>query len=426
MKKNLLLLASAAFVLTACGQSGTTKSEPEESKEPTAAVKDGTIALTKNAEGENVEIIHEGLKAYVDAMYAADADTDDEDIIYGVREVDRRVEGYMCPGVKAQDYRTYNGTRDLDDAQPVKLEWEGEGDFKVKYATNKMLEGAKELTVTGGSAELINLYADTTYYWQVETADGEHDSQLGSFHTNGHFRTIKSAPAYNVRDIGGKPTRDGKRIKQGLIYRGCELVDSTINATLNHGVTLSDQNLGLFRDELHIGYEFDLRKEDAIGSQKGSSLGEDIDYTRLALGSFADLWNNGKPAELKQSFEIFRDATEDKAVYCHCWGGADRTGTMIFILEGLLGVSMLEACMDYELTSFDNGAHERYRDIAVQNYDFPSFIKAVKQSQHYEEGKSLQATIETWMEDRVGFTKDEIQEIKDNLLEDNPNAPVEE
>lgn len=428
MKKKLLLLASAAFVLTACGQGGNnSQAEPVESKEPTAAVKDGTIELKKNASGEDVDIIHEGLKAYVDAMYAADEDTTDEDVMYSVREVDKTKEGYLCAGVDASTFRTYNGTKDLDDAQPVKLEWEGEGEFKVKYATNKMLEGAKELTVTGGSTEIVNLYADTTYYWQVATADGEHDSKLGSFHTNGHFRTIKSGSAYNVRDIGGKPTRDGKRIKQGLIYRGCELVTAEINQSLNHSVTLDDSNLSLFRDELKIGYEFDFRRASAIGNQGNkSALGDDVQYTRYEMNSFAGLWNNGTPSEIKHAFQIFSGATEDSAVYCHCWGGADRTGTMIFILEGLLGASMLEACMDYELTSFDNGAHERYRDRLVKDsggnsYDFPGFIKAVKESEYYEEGKSLQATIETWAQDRIGLTADEIQEIKDNLLEDNPN-----
>lgn len=431
MKKQLLLLISSAFALASCGGNNPVESSQKQ-EEPTAAVKDGTIALTKNADGEGVEIIHEGLKKYVDAMYEADQDTEDEEIIYGVREVDSKNAEYLCKGVDAANFRTYNGTKDLDDAQPVKLEWEGEGEFKVKYATNKMLEGAKELTVTGGSVDLINLYTDTTYYWQVQTADGEHDSKLGSFHTNGHFRTIKSGSAYNVRDIGGKPTKDGKRIKQGYVYRGCELVTSEINKTLNHSVTLDSGNLSLFQDELNIKHEFDLRKTgtSTMGSQNGwSSLADDdheVKYTQYALGSFGDLWTKGNPTELKASFMLFGEAKEDAAVYCHCWGGADRTGTVIFILEGLLGVSFLEAAMDYEITSFDNGAHERYRDRIVQNtYDFPGFIKAVKQSDHYEEGKSLQATIETWMEDRVGMTKEEIQQIKDNLLEDNPNVAAE-
>ncbi|MCQ2799640.1 MAG: tyrosine-protein phosphatase [Bacilli bacterium] len=426
MKKQLLLLISSAFALASCGGN---PSNPGKSEDPTAPVKDGTIALKKNADGENVEIIHPGLKAYVDAMYAADADTDDEDIIYGVREVDSKKSEYLCKGVDAATFRTYQGTKNLDGAQPVALEWEGEGEFKVKYATNKMLTNAKELTVTGGSAELINLYADTTYYWQVQTADGAHDSKLGSFHTNGHFRTIESGDAYNVRDIGGKPTKDGKRIKQGYVYRGCELVTTEINKTLNHGVTLTENNLSLFQDELKIKHEFDLRKPgtSTVGSQVGfSSLADedhDVKYTQYALGSFGDLWKQGNPTELKASFKIFAEAKEDAAVYCHCWGGADRTGTLIFILEGLLGVSFLEAAMDYEITSFDNGAHERYRDRIVQNtYDFPGFIKAVKESDYYDEGKSLQATIETWMEDRVGMSKEEIQELKDNLLEDNPNV----
>ena len=426
MKKNIVLLASVALVLAACDK--TPANSVVESSEPPH-----DIALTSNHEGNDVVIIEEQVQAYVDAMYAADEEAaPSEDEKWELRQVSKAdyPDTYLGKGVDAKTYRD-TGNKDKDNFEKFDLTWEayeGAEGYKVYLDTDKdFSEGATTFDVTETKVEMNNLFCDTTYFWKVETADGAHDSAIGSFHTKGHFRNINAAPAYNVRDIGGKPTRDGKRIKQGLIYRGSELVDSEINKTLNHGVTLDDTNKAIFRDELHVGFEFDLRKADAIGSQVGSSLGEDVDYERLALGSFADLWNNISAADLQRSVEIFKNATPDSAVYCHCWGGADRTGTLIFILEATLGVSMLEACMDYEFTSFDNGAHERYRDRAVQSYDFPKFIKAVFACQEYEEGKPLKDICEDWMLDR-GISQDDIDALRNNLLEPIPGyeAPAAE
>ena len=434
MKKNIILLASALLVLSACdktpaGNSGET-STPAGSTEVVTPTKDGAITLTAHKDGEDVVILEEQVEAYVQAMYAADeaaAPTEDEK--WELRQVSRTdyEDTYLCKGVDAQTYRN-TGNKDKDDFEKINIAWnalDGATGYKILLDTDKdFSEGATTIETTEASYDLTNLFCDTTYFWKVETADGAHDSEIGSFHTKGHFRNVSAAPAYNVRDIGGKPTRDGKRIKQGLIYRGSELVTSEINQTLRHSVTLNDENLGIFRDELHIGYEFDLRKKDSIGSQDGSSLGADIDYTRLELGSFASLWNSISASDLQKSVEIFKNATPDKAVYCHCWGGADRTGTLIFILEATLGISMLEACMDYEFTSFDNGAHERYRDRAVQNYDFPKFIKAVFDCQEYAEGKPLKDICEEWMLDR-GVEQEDIDALRENLLEPVPGYVAE-
>ena len=50
----------------------------------------------------------------------------------------------------------------------------------------------------------------------------------------------------------------------------------------------------------------------------------------------------------------FFETLADKSMYPlygHCWGGADRAGTLFFLLENLLGVPYKDAILDYELTS---------------------------------------------------------------------------
>ena len=43
---------------------------------------------------------------------------------------------------------------------------------------------------------------------------------------------------------------------------------------------------------------------------------------------------------------------EGRSVFFHCAGGADRTGSLAFLIEALLGVSESDLSKDYELTTF--------------------------------------------------------------------------
>lgn len=49
--------------------------------------------------------------------------------------------------------------------------------------------------------------------------------------------------------------------------------------------------------------------------------------------------------------QIIRLLYNGQAVYIHCMVGADRTGTLAFLLEALLGVSESDLSKDFELTS---------------------------------------------------------------------------
>lgn len=434
MKKNFILLASVGMLLTACGAKPTS-STPENggssASQPGAAVKDGAITLTKNHDGKEVSILHERTQAYIDAMYeAAEEENLDEEQMYKMRD-------NACGKVNPVDYQGPKGENDQDHFVPIKLEWNMDGytgSYKVKYATNRMLTDAKELTVTTNSAELVNLYTDTEYFWQVETADGSHDSAVGSFKTYGHYRMIESGLAYNVRDFGGKMTKSGRRVKQGVIYRGGELTDVMYDTGIpqKHIVTLDANTKDIFLNTMNVRVDLDFRNAGSESHNISDSplntadFGDDNDdiqvtFSRQSVSSLANFWGSTAPATLKNSFMAFSNAKEDAAVYCHCWGGADRTGTAFFILEGLLGVSYTECLIDYELTSFDN-IHTRRRDTRVTDengysYNFPDLTNRIKQDNPDWATKEFSEICAEWLENRVGFTKAEIETLKENLLE---------
>lgn len=152
-------------------------------------------------------------------------------------------------------------------------------------------------------------------------------NQSGVLNPLDQVRWIRSATA-NMRDLGGWPC-DGGTVKYGLLYRSGEL-----NA----------QDEDLFIHQLGINTECDLT---ADGTPAYPGKMRFIGHTSYAMYSLAntEAWQ----VNLRGIFDAVRYG--DPVVF-HCSMGADRTGTLACILEGLLGVSQSDIDKDYELTSF--------------------------------------------------------------------------
>ena len=311
--------------------------------------------------------------------------------------------------------------------------------FNVKIADNADLIGAKTIATKDAFVTVNNLYLDKTYYWQVEEPVSGVKSAVSSFRTNDYVRmmTVKSDKytITNVRDFGGRMTESGRRIKQGIIFRGSELIlEDYSRSSGNHHKNLDDTVMGIFRDELGIRYEVDLRGFEESNEITGSYLGNDVSYIRVtngAGGGYGSLWNStGKKAQtdalngdvlnkdlLRRLFvEVFTNANEAH-VYFHCWGGADRTGTIGFLLGAVLGMSYTDLIMDFEFTSFayNYRPHDEVDPKGI--YNFPSLITAMRDSAYYEEGKKISAIVEDWMIGELDMTKQEIDALREALLE---------
>ena len=157
------------------------------------------------------------------------------------------------------------------------------------------------------------------------------------------IRTSAGATAWNVRDLGGWPC-DGGTIKYGLLFRGGKL------ATADRTVLVG---------ELGIQHDLDLRGREGGGSEDEpdmteSPLGSDVWYTRTQQYA----WYALTPVSTWQAYLrcVFDAVTHREPVYFHCTAGADRTGTLACVLEGLLGMSQSDIDKDYELTTFYSGS----------------------------------------------------------------------
>lgn len=157
------------------------------------------------------------------------------------------------------------------------------------------------------------------------------------------IRTRESAEAWNVRDLGGWAC-DGGTVKYGLLIRGGKL---------------SAADRAVLVGEMGIQHDLDLRGREGGGSgdepdMTESPLGSDVWYTRTQQYA----WYALTPVATWQAyFRCVIDAvTHREPVYFHCTAGADRTGTLACMLEGLLGMSQSDIDKDYELTTFYSGS----------------------------------------------------------------------
>ena len=92
-------------------------------------------------------------------------------------------------------------------------------------------------------------------------------------------------------------------------------------------------------------------------------------------------------------------------VYFHCVWGADRTGTLAMLIQGLCGVEQKDIEKEFELTGFYRDK-DRTWDYWGENLEY---IKTQK-------GNTLQEQFETYCQ-RIGVTMEEIEQLRNELLE---------
>ena len=418
--KNPILFLSVALLLTACGGGANSASSQQQ--------KNSSIKLINP---EDTSMLTENCKAYIDAMREI---RDANDNPYKYHEIDLNIEdtakAFLDTGDVNGKNQTVNGqTPDRSDKSlGVELKFEVEDGFeaeeyKVLVSDNENFENAKEYTYTGDAIRAKNLFVNTEYYWKV-VADGE-ESEVGTFVTDDYPRWIDARPMFNVRDNGGYMTESGQRVKQGLVYRGGEI---TKGNGRDHIVTIADSAKEVFRNEMKIGVELDLRGPSDIIDQGGYSANAfaengDIEYVQYAIKSYEQTFTQTR-SYVAPIFELLKNA-DKKPVYYHCFGGADRTGTVGFLLNGLLGVSYEDLVIDFELTSYSsiNNEHIRNHLNGHQHaYDrWPALISQIQTDTTggyaWDANALLKDNIENYLVKACNVPQETIDQIRNIMLE---------
>ena len=194
--------------------------------------------------------------------------------------------------------------------------------------------------------DVAHLQIGTTYYWKVG------DSETASFVTSDALpRWINAEGTYNVRDIGGYRTMDGKRVKQGVLIRGTQID------------YLTPKGVRDMREVFNIRFDLDMRNEriDDATLLRGvttSPLGGDIGYTRIEADAYETFVSEEEKYKCRQIFDLLTDPS-NYPLYYHCELGADRTGTLSMVIEGMLGLSDADIAFDFLQTSLGGNIRER-------------------------------------------------------------------
>ena len=271
---------------------------------------------------------------------------------------------------------------------------------------------SRTLSADGASGQMLvtNLYPDTAYTYTVESDEGQ--LVQGSFATRGQVRMLDIDGVYNVRDLGGWETASGGRLLYGRIFRGSELSGE-------HGFAITAEGVRALRDA-GVGFELDLRRDDEVNLEgtgespiAGSVLGEGVGYERIPIEDYLKPWTgegsdpSGREAYCEALRCIFKCVREGVPVYIHCWGGADRTGTLCLLIEGLLGVSESDLTKEYELTSFAQKFGRRSNNLE----DFGVMMAYIR---GLEGGTPAERFESFFLE--LGFSEGEIEEFREKMV----------
>jgi hypothetical protein len=306
---------------------------------------------------------------------------------------------------------------------PATLSWSGTtGDCTVKvWRTNGGSESAPFFneTVSGTSTECYNLEVGCNYTWKVTDSQG--NSAVGHFFTEdqapriirgrrSNFTYSSGADCSNGRDIGGWATADGKRVKQGKIYRSAQLEYCSFKEGSE-----TYQKMDILYDVLGIRVDVDLRTVENVNYYAdwkaewnnnqpfanpcvSSGIGPNverftIEWETLGKGpstgnpyvydgkygcqfpsysgfygsttikykennvekSYTQTANQNKIAVWAAFNRIYQAVVVDKEpVIFHCSHGKDRTGSLALVIHGLLGVSEANIKRDFATAWFCN------------------------------------------------------------------------
>ncbi len=250
-------------------------------------------------------------------------------------------------------------------------------------------------------AGVPNLRLATRYYWRVRVCTDEEAPTVSDV---AQFVTSECPPRFitadglgNVRDLGGWKTSDGRRVRQGMLYRGCEM---------DEHIVITEGGVHTLRDTLGIRTEIDLRSE-AEGRLTASPLGDGVTYAFHFLEPYNLIGNTAE--NVRAILRLLLDPA-NYPVYFHCWGGADRTGTLAFLLLGALGVPRDDLLLDYEITSLSG--------IGLRRWNEETFLPLLAWLVPYGWGREDTRTVCERALCDMGVSLQTIERLRTLLLED--------
>lgn len=299
--------------------------------------------------------------------------------------------------------------------QPLKLAWAGE--TNAVYQLSITAPGgrpAQEFVVSNRTAVyVLNLMIGTEYTWSVRPF-GAAEATTATFRTEDvPPRLLRADGVSNLRDLGGWKTEDGRRVRQNMVFRSAGLrASSKAKGPLFGGRVelgarrVTDAGLETLRTELAVKTDLELRTPQETAGMETTLLGPDVRWACISFAAYDFIDNVVRGREpFAKVFEIFADRS-NYPILMHCSGGRDRTGTLAFLLNGLLGVSEEDLRRDWEASAL-GGVGARFRSDRIQR--LVDYLNT-------HSGRTLREKIESYARG-CGVTKEEIEAFRNIMIE---------
>lgn len=242
-----------------------------------------------------------------------------------------------------------------------------------------------------------NLKTGTRYHYKVTVAD---QVETGHFFTEPSTRFVSIPGAYITRDIGGYQTLDGKTVRQGLLIRGTE-----IDGLEYEQFALEEYAVDDVQNTFGFVYDFDLRAAQIYdGENYQSPLGADVGHAFYEAPEYEVMFGDWWKEQVRVIFANLADP-EKYPMYMHCTWGKDRTGTIVFLLQGVLNMSEEDMLREYYLSGY------LYTNMSEQ-----TGIYALMDGLQPYAGETLQEKIVSYLTEDAGVTEEEIQSIREIFL----------
>lgn len=307
-------------------------------------------------------------------------------------------------------YNDYIALGQLDIGLPVKLYYNIKGipdgcsvrsaEVLVSEYENLSTSNVYSLSADETSLDVYHLKTNTQYYYRIKLSlsNGTKTSVSGSFKTADTPRILSVDGVRNMRDIGGYKTLSGKTVKQGVLYRSTEL-DGKVESRFS----ITSKGVNDMLSVLGIRTDMDLRH--ASDNPDGThALGAGIKHVYYGAPMYGNAFTDEGKSAIRKIFADLADKN-NYPILMHCTHGMDRTGTVCYLLEAVLGMSEEDMMKDYQFSALCHG------NLWGMN-QMNEFIGRLKSY----DGVTIQEKAENYLLS-IGVIEAEIAEIRGIFLE---------
>ena len=256
------------------------------------------------------------------------------------------------------------------------------------------------ITAADGGIRLGNLKIATQYRWH--SGDGPWREFVTAATPPRLMRVGKIA---NFRDVGGRIGYDGRRVRQGMIYRCAEL-NGYAGGRRAGKLFLDAASRRYLTENLGVRTELDLRAGRDVRGMTGSPAGETVAWQHVSFAFYAELHTESGRNAARKVLELLLDGANYPLLF-HCISGQDRTGTVALLINALLGVDEEELYRDWEVSVFANA------DTRFNHRD--RFYKLIASFDRYP-GSTLNRRIEAFVLS-LGFSRVQLEQWREMMME---------